>query len=218
MSISVERGPDSQTLEDREARAFIQVLKSGDNVDALVDPIGGGPIIEPNDLLEFLSLCAPIRKAAATTKTATKATAAATKATAAATKAKAATFNTCCVILGAHASSVVPAKKEEDLFEASYTKSVMECCFGMVGWEHHIAGYSSFTSGTGAHFLLHAGIVKFLRDLSTGGVYDSLTDDALIAEINRCITTSQDKFKKVLRNVYFLTRLVIFWSVRVIKV
>lgn len=94
----------------------------------------------------------------------------------------------------------------------------MECCFGKVNWDPHIAGYSSFTSGTGAHFLLHADIVKFLRDLSTGGVYDSLTDDALIEEINRCITTSQDKFKKVLRNAYFLTRKVIFRSFRVIKV
>jgi len=175
MSISVERGPDSQTLEDREARAFIQVLKSDDNVDALVDPIGGGPIIEPNYLLEFLSLCAPIRKMAATTK--------------------AAAFNTCCVILGAHAASVVKSSQDPS-FKASYTKSVMECCFGKVVWDDHIAGYSSFTSGTGAHFLLHADIVKFLRDLSTGGVYDSLTDDALIEEINTCITTSQNKFKE----------------------
>lgn len=182
MSISVERGPDSQTLEDREARAFIRVLKSGGNVRALVHPIGGGPIIEPNDLLEFLSLCAPIRKMAATTKAAAKAKAAKV-------------FNTCCVILGAHAASVVKSS-QDPLFKASYTKSVMECCFGKVNWGPHIAGYSSFTSGTGAHFLLHAGIVKMLRDLSTERLYDSLTDDALIAEINRCITTSQNEFKK----------------------
>lgn len=189
-ALSVERGSELQTIEDGKARKFIQVLKRGDNAETLVDPIGGGPIIEPTDILKCLSLCGPIRKMAPTAAKAAKA------AKAAAAKAAAArTINTCCVILGAHAASVVQASQDTS-FHASYTKSVMNCSFGKVGWGQHIAGCSSFTSGIGAHFLLHADIIIFLRNLFTEVLYDSVSDQKLIHVINRCINVSQNKFKK----------------------
>ena len=188
-ALSVERGPDLQTIEDRKAREFIRVLKRRDNAERLVDPIGGGPIIEPTNILNCLSLCGPIRKMAAATKAAKAKAAKAAKA--AATR----TFNTCCVILGAHAASVVQASQDPS-FHATYTKSVMNCSFGKVFWGEHIAGCSSFTSGIGAHFLLHADIIIFLRDLFTDVLYDSVSDQELIHVINRCIIDSQNKFKK----------------------
>ena len=185
-ALSVERGTDSQTIEDIKARDFIQVLKRGVNVERLVGPIGGGPIIEPTDILKYLSLCGPIRKMAPKAAKAAKAAA-----KAAATR----TFNTCCVILGAHAASVVQASQEPS-FGATYTKSVMNCSFGKVVWGKHIAGCSSFTSGIGAHFLLHADIIIFLRDLFTRRLYDRYSDQELIPVINHCINDSQNKFKK----------------------
>ena len=188
-ALSVERGTDLQTIEDIKARDFIRVLKIDGNAEILVGPIGGGPIIEPTDILKCLSLCGPIRKMA---PTAAKAAAKAAKAAkAAATR----TFNTCCVILGAHAASVVQETKDES-FRATYTTSVMNCSFGKVLWGEHIAGCSSFTSGIGAHFLLHADIIIFLRDLFTKDLYDRYSDQELIPVINHCINDSQNKFKK----------------------